>query len=844
MRRHLSAAALALIGCNDPPQAGVLTITPDAPFTTDELVASFTEPPTDDNDDELTLEWTWRLEDTVVGDLTTERVPAGRTARGQVWTAEAIAMDKRESSEPMTASVTVANSPPTVTLSGPDPAATTVDDLAVQADANDADGDTLELTYTWTVNGTTTTFDGPTVPADATAKGEVWEVEVTVSDQDGPGETQRAATTILNAAPSLATAQIAPDEIREETVVTCATTGWADPDGDPESANITWLVNGGEVATGPELTGSSFAKGDAVACRAEPDDGESVGVPVQSEPVTVRNTVPSITAASFTPAAVRTADAVEATFEGIVDADGDTVTLAFSWTVNGAVVSTAAILAAESHAKGDVIGLTVVPNDGMEDGPGFVLDDITVLNTAPEVSSASITPGLARTDDVLSVTPVLFDIDGDDVEVAYSWTVDTVATATTATLDGTTAFDKGDAVAVTLTPTDGEDTGIAFPTASITIANTAPTAPGVDIDPPTPLVGVSLECLIDEEAFDADGDPITYTARWEVDGSAYTSATTTDFTNDTIPASVTADEEEWSCYVTASDGADSATEVSDMVTVVRWTGRRTFTNCAASGQNGPSAAACTTAYGGTTLAGEVSVSGGKQSWTVPLDGTYRIEAHGAQGKSAESTRTGGRGARMRGDFSLTKGQVLTIIVGQEGTQNSCNGGGGGASAVNRSTTALLVAGGGGGTRESVAQNGCDASTAQQGGTGSGSSSTHGCGLKSTSTIGSGGIVSASSWGSGGGAWTLNGAGEYTGGTGGQRLSGTAVGGGTTSYPAYGGFGGGGAGNGGCGGGGGGGYSGGDGGRLAGAGGSYNRGSSQSNSAGARSGMGLVTIDLQ
>ena len=35
------------------------------------------------------------------------------------------------------------------------------------------------------------------------------------------------------------------------------------------------------------------------------------------------------------------------------------------------------------------------------------------------------------------------------------------------------------------------------------------------------------------------------------------------------------------------------------------------------------------------------------------------------------------GARMRGDFTLTAGQKLTLVVGQQGSEDGCNGGGGG-----------------------------------------------------------------------------------------------------------------------------------------------------------------------
>ena len=269
-----------------------------------------------------------------------------------------------------------------------------------------------------------------------------------------------------------------------------------------------------------------------------------------------------------------------------------------------------------------------------------------------------------------------------------------------------------------------------------------------------------------------------------------------------------------------------------------WAGIRNFNTCGASGQNGPTSCA----YTGTTLEGEVTVSGGKQKWTVPQDGTYRIEAFGAQGHSADPSYSGGKGARMRGDFSLNEGDVLYIAVGHEARGNGCSGGGGGGSwVVDAADKPIVVAGGGAGTRTSVVQNGCSGRTTESAGNASGSGSSHSCGAKSGG-LGSGGIVSSSSWGSAGGGLNSNGAYEYNAANGGQSWKSGLKGGGTSSYNAYGGFGAGGAGNGSCGGGGGGGYSGGDGGRVAGGGGSYNRGSSTSNSAGVQTKAGKVSID--
>jgi hypothetical protein len=281
----------------------------------------------------------------------------------------------------------------------------------------------------------------------------------------------------------------------------------------------------------------------------------------------------------------------------------------------------------------------------------------------------------------------------------------------------------------------------------------------------------------------------------------------------------------------------------------------TLTPCGATGANGPSAFACALTYSGTPVEGKVTVLGtsGIQEFTVPYSGTYRITTIGAQGASGENVNgwVGGRGAHVRGEFNLTAGTKLRVVVGQMGlgqSSGSNGGGGGGTFVVDVLNNPLIIAGGGGGTRTLVTQNGCNASTTTFAGLASGSLDAWGCPLKADGVT-LGGIMSSASWGSGGAGFAGDGAQDFDGfqqyGTGGRSWTNGMTGGstGTTpcSFNAQGGFGGGGAGNGCNGGGGGGGYSGGDGGRIAGGGASFNSGSARFAIVNPVGGNGSVTI---
>ena len=297
----------------------------------------------------------------------------------------------------------------------------------------------------------------------------------------------------------------------------------------------------------------------------------------------------------------------------------------------------------------------------------------------------------------------------------------------------------------------------------------------------------------------------------------------------------------------------------------------TFTTCGASGRLGPNQSRCNTNYSGTSLAGLVTVGNGStdngtQYWTVPATGTYSIETYGAEG-GRFTARRGGYGAYMKGEFDLTAGEVIQILVGQAGgngaSSNSGTGGGGGSFVV-RSGSPLIVAGGGGG------QGGCSDSTGNSiglNGTTSMNGLTANGGNGGTGgTNGGGGGANTSSYpGGGGGGFSGNGtygtrsdSGCGTGAAGYSGLDGTTSrtaggasfnsggAGGRACYvtSAIGGFGGGG-GEGGCGGAGGGGYSGGGGGYSdnygGGGGGSYNIGTNQINISGNNTGHGRVVI---
>ena len=240
----------------------------------------------------------------------------------------------------------------------------------------------------------------------------------------------------------------------------------------------------------------------------------------------------------------------------------------------------------------------------------------------------------------------------------------------------------------------------------------------------------------------------------------------------------------------------------------------TFTNAGATGRTGPTLTQLRNVYNVTwddNINYFTMFTPGIQGWTVPSNGTYQIDAYGATGGYAYLNATtsisyGGRGARNRGTFTLVRGHVLKILVGQMGVNNPRNsrgGGGGGATFVYNQTTStlLIVAGGGGGGGQYARPGTADANPTSTSGNN---------GALSGGSGGSGGDGGAATVYVGGGAgWFTDGGGAQNPAAGGTALNNGGIGGALHSDGVDGGFGGGGGSYAGAGGGAG--YSGGGGG---------------------------------
>lgn len=699
---------------------------------------------------------------------------------------------------------------------------------AIVISGGDPDGDPVSHQFAWYNNGSITSYTSAILPSSATNYGEIWTVRVTPNDGYTDGTYTEESIEIANTAPSVDSIVISPDPAYNDDVLICTATA-SDAD-QTVTPTYMWMV-GTASYSGSTLDVSTLGVSptQSIMCTASVTDDAGVQSS-DSLSLSLSNRNPIIANEQLSPTSIGNTSIVECSAD-VSDPDGETPSLTFEWSQNGTVLASGSSIDLSTYSiqVGDIVTCTLEATDGYG-GQISTSVSSSVTNAAPQITALELTPDPMYTDSILTATGTATDPEGDAISYQYEWFVNStsVQNGSTPTLDSS-FFSKGNVVQVTLTVNDAYGTGIPQST-SQTCQNTAPGAPTLTLSPGAPVEQVDdLICTIDTPASDLDGDSLSYTFSWTQNGSAFTNTSSTSASS-TVPAIATSSSDVFVCSVDTYDGTDYASTVSSSITINgEWAGAITFTPCGGTGYLGPSQSMCDGEYSGTLLDGQVSVSNGIQEWVVPSTGQYTFEVAGARGGTDGSTN----GAIINGTLTLTAGDVLHIVVGQQGEY--LTGGGGSFVVDSNGNIPLIIAGGGGGCFSS-----CPAGVETQGRVEeSGGTS----GSQSRATSGNGGGRSNSTSGAGGGFY---GDGAGSGNEGQSFLNGAQ--GGVGESGKVGGFGGGGARGGSWGQGGGGGYSGGSCGDQSntwqgcGGGGSYNSGTNNSGVAGSNASDGYIIID--
>jgi hypothetical protein len=542
---------------NDDPTASV-SLDLSAPTTNDTLTATVTA--SDPDGDALTFTYVWKVNGAVVRTTaattsltdTLDLSQAGNGDRGDLVTVEVTPFDGTGFGAITIASATVANTAPTATVGLDSSAPLTDDTLTATATSSDADGDAVTFTYVWKVDGVVVkTTAGTTSLTDTLDlsvagngdRGQVITVEVTPSDGTDSGSAATASVTVASTAPVAGT--IADQTFSGAGVFTLDVAGnFSDADDDPLTFSAT-LGDGSPLPGWLHLSAAGLFSGNPsvndegiLVIRVTATDPDSLSAATTFQ-LTLSNTPdslndePAVTVAldSLVPS---TSDILTATVSGVTDADGDAVSFTYVWKVNGVMVRTTTgttaltdtldLSQAGNGDRGDLITVEVTPDDGTDNG-ATATASATVANSAP-TATVVFDSTAPLTNDTLTATVTAGDADGDPVTFTYVWRVDGVIVRTTAdTTSLTDALDlsaagngdRGQVVTVEVTPSDGTLGGVQA-TTNVTVANSAPLVGSVVFSPNNPDTDALLTATANGVS-DADGDPVTLTYVWKVNGT-------------------------------------------------------------------------------------------------------------------------------------------------------------------------------------------------------------------------------------------------------------------------------------------------------------------------------------
>jgi hypothetical protein len=400
-----------------------VNITPSGADTRDELTAEILFPADDADGDFLTYDFVWLVNGDSRPDLDGPTVPKDETERDQRWEVRVRAFDGREYGPTANDEQDIGNAPPSLQLRWKNDAPGTNDPLVIRTNTDDPDGDVVDLSFVWTVGGNVTPYIMDTIPANATSGGELWEVEVTATDEEGDDTTESLDVTIANLDPTITDLRITPNPAPPSANLTASAT-LADPDGDAFVTTYSWTKDGvATVFTGVQVPASATEDGETWEVTVVVDDQHG-GTATSSASVDVINHPPVITGVAIDPSPPGDSDYLYADTSGVSDADGDTLTYTYVWYRNGSVYpSSNYYLEPIATTMGDTWQVSVTVTDGSATA-GPVLSAIeTIQNRPPVPPVLQFTPAVPNTCANLQCVIAVdsYDPDGTAVVQTVTW---------------------------------------------------------------------------------------------------------------------------------------------------------------------------------------------------------------------------------------------------------------------------------------------------------------------------------------------------------------------------------------------------------------------------------------
>ena len=512
------------IRVNTPPDAPSIALDPATVYGADNLSVSILSSQDADGDTvSHIIQW---FENGALTSNTLSTVSSNELDVGEVWTVRVTPNDGYTDGVYSEASITVANSLPTVStpvVSSNGNGVYNDSVLTCASVALDVD-EPVAPVYTWDVNGSTVLGDTIDLGSYAVGAGDSVSCIVTVTDSNGGVAAAQTIEQVDNRAPSISSVSISPSAPTSQAVLTCEATT-ADADGDTLTESIEWFVDGSSVGTATmlNLTSVGATPNNTIECVVVVTDA-SGQTDQQSTTASVVNTDPTIDVLTLSPSGPTLLDTLSCYTEySDLDAGVPSVSFAFTnqstgsnFTPTTATDSVATLDVSATDAEYDHVltcSVTVTDADG-----GVITDSVstTIVNTAPTWDQAAIvTPSVVEIGTSVECTAGASDPDDGVASLTYVWLVNgmQVATGSNWTVTSSDA-NVGDSLSCRAVATDLEGNAVTSTATPVVISNTAPEVGSVVLNNLSPYTNDVL--TVSHTTFDFNGDSVTLNYEWHV----------------------------------------------------------------------------------------------------------------------------------------------------------------------------------------------------------------------------------------------------------------------------------------------------------------------------------------
>ena len=387
---------------------------------------------------------------------------------------------------------------------------------------------------------------------------------VTVTATDSIGLNDIVAFSFrINTPPTAPNVTISPSSAYTTSSLQAQASGASDVDGDVVSYFYAWYEDGVLTNyTGSSVPASALDVGETWTVRVTPDDGHELGQYTEVS-VVIQNSAPTVGSVLIAPSSSVYNDQVLTCSASVVDPD-DTVfagTTTYTWTVNGSTYSGASLdLATLSVSPLSQVLCSVVATDSYG-ASATNSTSVSIANRNPVLSNVAITPAQnVTTSSLLNCSWSVVEPDNQTVTVQSTWQKNGVNISSASTLQLTpSTVSVGDNIACVVQATDASAAMVSS-SSSVTIINSAPTAPTVAISP-TPAYTTSSLQVVASGSSDPDGGTVSYLYAWYEDGVL------TNYTGNSVPASALDVGETWTVRVTPTDGSVQGTYTESSITI-------------------------------------------------------------------------------------------------------------------------------------------------------------------------------------------------------------------------------------------------------------------------------------